>query len=164
MAILRCMYPVQKTWTSMQRVGTIVMYFLHVMFSLHLSVFTCHKFLLLLPVPDSPPTNVQARTVSSTAINASWSEVPAIDQNGIITVYEIMYTPLATFEGAIGTLLVNTSSMSVVLDMLQEDVDYNISVRAYTSQGPGNFSAPITQRTNQDGECTQFLLLSDKPY
>ena len=99
---------------------------------------------------------MQARAVSSTAINASWSEVPAIDQNGIITVYEVMYTPLMTFEGAIGTLVVNTSSMSVVLDMLQEDVDYSISVRAYTSQGPSNFSDPITQKTNQDGE---FLCL-----
>ena len=34
---------------------------------------------------------------------------------------------------------------------LEEFVNYNISVRAYTSVGPGPYSDPVTARTLEDG-------------
>ena len=94
-------------------------------------------------------------TLLSTEIAVSWDEVPAIDQNGVITMYEVQFEPLQTFNGTIYTNSVNitnTSMMSTVLMDLEEYVEYNISVRAYTRIGPGPYSIGIVNRTNTDGE------------
>ena len=91
-------------------------------------------------------------TLSSTTIEVNWDIVPPIDQNGIITMYEVLYQPLETFDGAIGPLTRNVSEteMSVVLMDLQEFVSYNISVRAYTSIGNGPYSELFTDMTLED--------------
>ena len=105
--------------------------------------------------PAEPPQNVTATAVSSTEIEVLWDEVPAIDQNGEITMYEILFVPLETFGGQITSDTVNTSNGSVmmmVLTGLEEYVEYNISVRAYTSAGPGPYSDPVTETTLEDGE------------
>ena len=111
--------------------------------------------LYLSPEPSNPPQNVTATVISSNGIIVSWEEVPAINQNGEITTYEIQDVPLETFEGQISTNTVNTSNGSVlmmVLTGLQEYVEYNISVRAYTRAGPGPYSDPVTERTNSDSK------------
>ena len=92
--------------------------------------------------------------MSSTEIEVLWEEVPAIDENGVITVYEIQFVPLETFGGQITSDTVNTSDGSVlmmVLTGLEEYVEYDISVRAYTSAGPGPYSDAVTVRTLEDG-------------
>ena len=105
-----------------------------------------------LTAPSGPPTNVTVSIESSTSILVSWSEVPAIDRNGIITQYEVVYEPLETFGEMIGSHAINTTNMTVTLSNLQEDVDYKMSVRAYTSAGPGPFSAEVENRTSEDGK------------
>ena len=76
-----------------------------------------------------------------------------MDQNGVITMYEVLYRPQETFNGAIRDLTVNVSAseMSVVLMNLEEYVNYTISVRAYTSVGEGPYSEGIIELTNEDG-------------
>ena len=81
----------------------------------------------------------------------SWDEVPLIDRNGIVTNYEVLYEPLETFEGAIMAMEVNTTNTSTTLSGLEEFVMYDISVRAYTSEGPGPYSEEIARRTLEDG-------------
>ena len=93
-----------------------------------------------------------ATAVSSTEIEVSWEEVPAINENGLITVYEVLYTPLMTFEGQISTNTTNTSQLNITLTGLQEYVEYNISVRAYTSVGPGPYSDGVVEITFEDGK------------
>ena len=92
--------------------------------------------------------------VSSTIISVTWDMVPPIDQNGIITMYEVMYQPLEIFNGNISTQTINLSGieMSVFLIDLQEFVSYNISVRAYTSVGAGPYSDEVTVLTLEDGK------------
>ena len=82
-----------------------------------------------------------------------WDEVAPIDQNGVITMYEVMYTPLEDFDGAIMTRTTNVTDYSVLLMHLEEYVNYTISVRAYTSAGAGKYSDPLIVLTNEDGEC-----------
>ena len=84
----------------------------------------------------------------------SWGPVPFIDQNGIITEYEVMYQPLETFNGSIETQRVNVTlpEMSVTLMELQEFVSYSISIRAYTSVGAGPYSSGVFIMTNESGE------------
>ena len=76
-----------------------------------------------------------------------------MDQNGVITMYEVLYQPQEIFNGAIRDLTVNVSApeMSVVLMNLQEYVNYTISVRAYTSVGEGPYSQGIIELTNENG-------------
>ena len=81
----------------------------------------------------------------------SWTEVTEIDRNGIITMYEVMYEPLMTF-GVLTLATVNTTNLTIIVRGLEEYVEYNISVRAYTSVGPGPYSEEVTNRTFGDGE------------
>ena len=98
-------------------------------------------------VPDGSPENVQADVLSSTEIRVSWTEVSEIDRNGIITMYEVMYEPF----GVLTPATVNTTNLFIIVGGLEEDFDYNISVRAYTSMGPGPYSEDVTARTMEDG-------------
>ncbi len=83
----------------------------------------------------------------------TWDSVPPIDQNGIITMYEVLYRPLETFSGTLQTVIRNVSmtEMSVVLIDLQEFNSYNISIRAYTSVGEGPYSEDLTVITLENG-------------
>lgn len=102
-------------------------------------------------VPDRGPSNVGSEVISSTAIAVSWEEVPAINQNGIITVYEVLYEPLETFDGTLTPSTMNTTDFDIVISNLAPYVSYNISVRAYTVVGAGPYSEPITNRTLEEG-------------
>ena len=95
-------------------------------------------------VPSGPPRNIAAITISPFSVNVTWVSVSNISRNGIITTYEVMYMwPLS--NGQLSMNYANTSGAStqILLDKLMDCVQYNISVRAYTSQGPGPFSASV---------------------
>ena len=95
---------------------------------------------------------------SSTEIMVTWEVVPAIDENGIIINYEVRFEPLE-FTETLSTSSVNTSDLSVVIGSLQEYVQYDISVRAYTIVGPGPYSDPVTQRTLEDRKLVHICLI-----
>ena len=81
----------------------------------------------------------------------TWEEVLAIDENGIIINYEIEFVPLQFTEILVNGSI-NTTNLFIDITGLQEYVEYDISVRAYTSVGPGPFSAAVTNRTFEDGK------------
>ena len=110
-----------------------------------------YKTVTLSSAPASPPENVQTDVISSTEIRVSWTDVSEIDRNGIITMYEVMYEPLMTFSAT-----VNTTNLTIIVGGLEEFVEYNISVRAYTSVGPGPYSEEITNRTFEDSELLPY--------
>ena len=90
-----------------------------------------------------------ATVLSSTEVQVRWIEVLEIDQNGIITHYEVTCEPLTTFD-IIGTLTLTTTNTSIALMDLEEYVEYSISVRAYTSVGPGPYGL-TSAMTFEDG-------------
>ena len=108
------------------------------------------SFIVQSSVPATPPQNVQATAISSTEIMVTWDEVPGLDQNGIIIDYEVQIEPL-DFPADIMTDLLTATNLSMLLTGLDEFVNYNISVRAYTSVGPGPYNDPVTERTLEDG-------------
>ena len=101
---------------------------------------------------------MEAIAISSTEIMVAWWEVLPIDQNGIITIYEIQYEPLQFME-SLSPLVTTTTDMVVNLTNLQEHVEYNISVRAYTIVGPGPYSDPVTERTLEDRKSVSTCLI-----
>ena len=108
--------------------------------------------LTILVAPASPPDNVTVMaSVIPTEIMVTWDIVPEMYQNGVITMYEVQYIPLETFDGAIGENTTNVTERMTTLTDLQEYVNYTISVRAYTSVGEGPYSAELIVITNEDG-------------
>ena len=102
--------------------------------------------------PDASPSNVTTVVLSSTEIRVCWDQIPAINRNGEITMYEVQYDLLQTFHRQIFSETTNTSLMCTDLTGLEEYVEYNISIRAYTSAGPGPYSDPVTKRTDIDSK------------
>ena len=76
-----------------------------------------------------------------------------IDQNRIIIKYEVAFEPL---EFPVDQFVdaMTTTNLSIVINNLEEFMNCNISVRAFTSVGPGPYSDPITERTSKDGNIT----------
>ncbi len=106
---------------------------------------------IFIPVPASPPVNVMATALSSTEIQVRWNEVPDIDQNGVITMYEVFY--LSTLDLVNGSILTDSrDTFSVNITGLEEFVDYSVSVRAYTSVSPGPFSDTVLEMTGGRGK------------
>ena len=81
-----------------------------------------------------------------------WEEVVHIHQNGVITMYQVLYQPLEIFGGAIGPLNVNVTELTADLTDLEEYVNYTISARAYTSAGEGPYSDSVVVLTDEDCE------------
>ena len=102
--------------------------------------------------PASAPQNVTSSAPSPTSIFVSWEEIPPFDRNGIVETYEVVYNPFDTFDGQLMQEARTTSELFIVLNDLEEYLDYNITVRGYTSAGPGPFSDTITEMTPEDGE------------
>ena len=93
------------------------------------------------------------RDVTSTVIELMWEEVPAIDQNGIITVYKVEYTQ-STFDPVPWTLsvIVKAPALTTNLTALEAYVTYSIRIRALTPVGPGPYSSYMNATTSQDCE------------
>ena len=81
----------------------------------------------------------------------TWQEVPEIDRNGIILTYEVLYEPQNTFSGLLMSMTRNLTEFSLLLTGLQEFNNYSVSVRAYTSAGPGPYSDVVLAMTPEDG-------------
>ena len=88
----------------------------------------------------------------STSIIIAWDPVPLTDQNGIITTYEILYRWSEIFSYSIKTqtVIVPGYKTSTMLEDLQEFVEYNILMRAYTKEGAGPYGETEKIRTPED--------------
>ena len=99
-----------------------------------------------MPEPAAPES-VTGQNSSSTSILVTWDEVPADQQNGIITGYTITYT--SQTENDNGSVQVNGSVRQTELTYLKEYVNYHITVFASSVKGDGPASDPIVVRTDQ---------------
>ena len=76
--------------------------------------------------------------------------MPEIDQNGQLISYEVRVDP-AHFQN-VSYVNVSGSELALVVDGLEEFVEYNFTIRAYTITGPGPFSVFTTSTTDQAGK------------
>ena len=100
--------------------------------------------------PVGPPQNVQGQNSSSTSVLVMWDEVPADQQNGIITGYIITYKSQTDKDN--GNVPAGPDDRQKELTNLKEYVNYNITVFASTVKGDGPASDPIVVRTDQDSK------------
>ena len=95
---------------------------------------------------------MRGQNSSSTSILVEWDEVPADQQNGIITGYTITYH--SQTENDNGNVQVNGSVGQTDLKNLKEYVNYSITVFASTVKGNGPASDPLVVITDQDSKQT----------
>ena len=79
-----------------------------------------------------------------------WDEVPANQQNGIITGYTITYN--SQTENDNGNVSAGANDRQTELTGLKEFVNYTITVFASTVKGDGPTSDAIVVRTDQDSK------------
>ena len=84
--------------------------------------------------------------------------------------YEVTYTGVSSVNPVPDSffqplsITVSSANTSLVLQHLVPYSNYTISVRAFTSVGPGNYSKGIEDRTEEDGELRPLLsILAEKP-
>ena len=99
--------------------------------------FTCLQFLIV-----HLYSNVTATVLSSKQILVTWGIVPPVDQNGVITMYKVLY-----YSTLRPMLTKNVAGLAVNLTGLEESDNYSISVCAYTSRGMGPYSESIWTTT-----------------
>ena len=58
------------------------------------------------------------------------------------------------------TTTVNSTTLTVDLTGLKEDVEYSIRVRAYTSVGAGPYSDVVMERTQQDSMSFNIYIIA----
>jgi len=95
--------------------------------------------------------------LNSTSISVFWNEPPFLDQNGVITGYQVNVTNINRTN--VSTVVNVTNTSHIALD-LQEFEAYDIEVAAMTAVGLGPFSDPVRNQTLEDSKC--FTLISTK--
>ena len=111
----------------------------------------------LMLVPSSPVDLMAIDNMrKSRRLTITWAE-PVIT-NGNISSYDIQYRGISSVNTVSSNfsqvqMFSVASTMALLQDLVPFSV-YNISVRASTGAGPGPFSAEISVRTLEDGECT----------
>ncbi|XP_066151280.1 tyrosine-protein phosphatase Lar isoform X3 [Euwallacea fornicatus] len=99
-------------------------------------------------VPGAPPSNVQGKAVSPTAIRVVWDPPAADRSNGKITYYKLYFVEADRSDSDATISKLNDTSME--LDELKRWTTYRIWVLAGTSVGDGPTSYPITVQTLED--------------
>ena len=100
--------------------------------------------------PSAAPMNVSGHNTSSTSIFIIWNDIPAAEQNGIITSYNITYHSLT--ENHSNSTTVDFPDRQVTLTGLKNFVNYSITVSASTKIGPGPASKPVIVSTGEDSK------------
>ena len=117
-----------------------------------------NNFLFYL-VPSIPPQNVTTQALSPVSIRVTFTPPIAINQNGLISSYNVTYIG-QTFDTAIQFVTVNVTNaiypstvdtLSVDLTGLQEYNNYTVRVSAVNQIGASPFSDGIIQITDIAG-------------
>ena len=105
------------------------------------------KIFLIIAAPSGPPQSISGSVISSTSLQLSWSPPLSVHQNGLIQSYTIL-----VFEQQTNTTIEkhqNFLQTTIVLNNLQPNYDYTLSVAAHTvALGP---YGSVIIRTSEDG-------------
>ena len=108
-------------------------------------------------LPSNTPTSPQLTVLSATQIQVQWGPVSPIDQNGLITGFDVRVS-ISTSQ----QIIFSTTQTSYTLDSLKPYTEYFVQIRANNSVGPGPYTPAVSATTNQappSDPPTQFTIL-----
>lgn len=92
--------------------------------------------------------------MNKTTFNISWEPLPRVKSYGKVTSYEVKTIFLKKGNlrkrSVINSHSVNTSATFVVLSDFELCSKYDVSVRAYTTAGPGPYGKPLELETSSE--------------
>ena len=114
--------------------------------AIHALIVLLNIYLYL--VPSTPPVNLTVYSINSTAIQAEWNAPELIDQNGVLTRYQVRYSG-SVLDTTERLLDINVNTMSVILTGLLPNVYYCVMVRVGNGAGLSEFSSPNCALTHE---------------
>ena len=99
-------------------------------------------------VPSTPPVNFTVYSLNSTAIQTEWNAPELINQNGVLTSYQVRYRGLV-LDTTERSLNLSINTMSVILTGLLPNVYYCVMIRVENGAGLSEFSSPNCTRTHE---------------
>ena len=114
---------------------------------------------MYLLAPSDTSQNVATEALGPTSIRVTFNPPPGIDQNGLITSYNISYTGeifdrVTQFVNVPVTNPIYPADAQVSFDLtgLQEYNNYTIRISAINGIGSSEFTAGVIQITNETGK------------
>ncbi|KAL9978988.1 hypothetical protein ACROYT_G016577 [Oculina patagonica] len=98
--------------------------------------------------PDAAPQNITAVNMTSNSILVTWDEVPKYKRYGFIQKYQVDYTPVSNDNKT--SQVIEAPTRYLLINNLQNNTNYSITVLACNVIGCGPASQPIFVATNQD--------------
>ena len=112
------------------------------------------RFLLSSSAPGAGPERPSSAQVNKTTFNISWEPLLREKSYGKVILYEVkaIFSKKGNLRkrSVIYSPSVNTSVTFVVLSDLELCSRYNVSVRAYTAEGPGPYGEPLELETSSE--------------
>ena len=112
------------------------------------------RFLLSSSAPGAGPERPSSAQVNKTTFNISWEPLLREKSYGKVILYEVkaIFSKKGNLRkrSVIYSPSVNTSVTFVVLSDLELCSRYNVSVRAYTAEGPGPYGQPLELETSSE--------------
>uniref|UniRef100_A0A8C5JLM5 Contactin-3 n=1 Tax=Junco hyemalis TaxID=40217 RepID=A0A8C5JLM5_JUNHY len=100
--------------------------------------------------PSTAPSGVSATSLSSSAIQVSWTAIPWKMSNGRLLGYEVsLYWNKGQKEESSNRVKAAGNETSIKITGLRSNLDYYTAVRAYNSAGAGPFSATVNATTKK---------------
>ena len=103
-----------------------------------------HLFL----VPSTPPGNFTVYSLNSTAIQTEWDAPELINQNELLTRYQIKYNGLI-LDTAERFLDRDINTFAAILTGLLPNIIYCVVIRVENRAGFSEFSSPSCARTHE---------------
>ncbi|NWW29584.1 CNTN3 protein, partial [Panurus biarmicus] len=99
--------------------------------------------------PSTAPSGVSATSLSSSAIQVSWTAIPWKMSNGRLLGYEVRYWNNGQKEESSNRVKAAGNETSIKITGLRSNLAYYTAVRAYNSAGAGPFSATVNATTKK---------------
>ncbi|KAG7488082.1 hypothetical protein MATL_G00030720 [Megalops atlanticus] len=102
--------------------------------------------------PSAPPQDIKCSSSSSTTLLVSWRPPPVESQNGALAGYIVRYQVVGAEANAepMEEPDVPPSSGEILLQGLEKWTQYQVTVLAFNTIGPGPESQPLLCRTDED--------------
>ena len=96
--------------------------------------------------------------ITSTSVELIWEEIPEMNQNGIITGYQLRFRAQTSDNTSWTYVMIPGSNLTASLRGLQEFVTYLIQISGVTAAGTGPFSPELSITTLEDGKASIYHL------